>query len=89
MDHFKKLSSTEKISLCRSIGGEIASIINLEAFDYLDHPVLRIGGPFTPVPSCDNLEDLFCPGCGRDRENISIPFPVKGYFPIEAEIIPV
>jgi len=41
------------------IGGEIASIVQSEAFDYLDWPVLRIGGPFTPVPFCDELEDHF------------------------------
>lgn len=49
---------------CRQggIGAEIISIIQEEAFDFLDSPVLRICGPDNPVPFCSDLEDLFIPG---------------------------
>lgn len=48
---------------CRTggIGAEITSMICDEAFDFLDWPVLRIGGPDTPVPYCSDLEDMFIP----------------------------
>lgn len=46
---------------CRQggVAGEITSIIQEEAFDYLDAPVLRICGPDTPVPYCPDLEDEY------------------------------
>jgi pyruvate/2-oxoglutarate/acetoin dehydrogenase E1 component len=40
-------------------GGEIIAIIQEEAFDYLDSPVLRICGPDTPVPYAPELEDFY------------------------------
>lgn len=47
----------------RSYGvtGEIASIINEEAFDWLDAPVMRIGAADTPVPISRSLEPLWRP----------------------------
>jgi 2-oxoisovalerate dehydrogenase E1 component beta subunit len=43
------------------IAGEIAAIINEEAFDHLDGPVLRVTAPDTPVPYSASLEDFFLP----------------------------
>ena len=43
------------------IGAEIISVIQEEAFDYLDWPVLRICGPDSPVPFCSDLEDIYTP----------------------------
>lgn len=43
------------------VGGELISIIQDEAFDYLDFPILRICGPNTPVPYSSELEDYFVP----------------------------
>lgn len=47
----------------RSYGvtGEIASIINEEAFDWLDAPVMRLGAADTPVPMSRSLEKLWRP----------------------------
>ena len=42
-------------------GGEIAAIIQEEAFDWLDAPVLRIGSPEMPVPYNDQLEREMTP----------------------------
>jgi 2-oxoisovalerate dehydrogenase E1 component beta subunit len=43
------------------IGGEICAIINEEAFEYLDGPVLRVTAPDTPVPFSPPLEEFFLP----------------------------
>jgi 2-oxoisovalerate dehydrogenase E1 component beta subunit len=43
------------------LAGEICAIINEEAFDYLDGPVLRITAPDTPVPYSPPLEEFFLP----------------------------
>jgi len=43
------------------IAGEIAAIVNEEAFDHLDGPVLRVTSPDTPVPYAAPLEDFFLP----------------------------
>ena len=42
-------------------GGEIASIIAEEAFDYLDAPIKRVGAPYTPVPFSPSLENAYIP----------------------------
>lgn len=42
-------------------GGEIASTINEEAFDYLDAPVKRVGGKFAPISFCPPLENFVLP----------------------------
>ena len=41
------------------IGAEWAALIQEHAFDYLDAPVMRLGGPETPVPYAPNLEEAF------------------------------
>ena len=43
------------------IAGEICAIINEEAFDDLDGPVLRVTAPDTPVPYSPPLEAFFLP----------------------------
>jgi len=43
------------------IAGEICAIINEEAFDDLDGPVLRVAAPDTPVPFSPPLEASFIP----------------------------
>jgi pyruvate dehydrogenase E1 component beta subunit len=43
------------------IGAEIAAQIAEDAFDHLDAPPQRIGGPFTPVPFSPTLEDAWLP----------------------------
>jgi pyruvate/2-oxoglutarate/acetoin dehydrogenase E1 component len=43
------------------IGGEIASQITEQAFDYLDGPPLRIGAPSSPVPYSPVLEKAWVP----------------------------
>lgn len=37
-------------------GGEVASIVAEQAFQYLDAPVMRVGSKFTPVPFSRGLE---------------------------------
>ena len=46
------------------IAGEIAAIINEEAFDYLDAPIVRITSKDTPVPFSPPLEEWFLPNVG-------------------------
>ncbi len=43
------------------LGGEIAAQIQEHAFDYLDAPVGRVGGPFSPVPFSPALEKHWVP----------------------------
>jgi len=43
-------------SLVGGFGGEIASAIGKELFQYLDAPVSRVGGEETPIPFSINLE---------------------------------
>ena len=43
------------------IAGEVAAIINEEAFDWLDAPIVRITAKDTPVPFSPPLEDWFLP----------------------------
>ncbi len=46
------------------IAGEVAAIINEEAFDYLDAPIVRITSRDTPVPFSPPLEEWFLPNVG-------------------------
>jgi 2-oxoisovalerate dehydrogenase E1 component beta subunit len=43
------------------IAGEIAAIINEEAFDFLDAPIVRITAMDAPVPFSPPLEKAFLP----------------------------
>ena len=46
------------------IAGEVAAIINEEAFDWLDAPIVRIASKDTPVPFSPPLEEWFLPNAG-------------------------
>ena len=43
------------------IAGEITAVINEEAFDWLDAPVVRIASLDTPVPFAPPMEEFFLP----------------------------
>jgi 2-oxoisovalerate dehydrogenase E1 component beta subunit len=43
------------------IAGELTSIINEEAFDHLDGPIVRVTSIDTPVPYAPPLEEYFLP----------------------------
>ncbi len=43
------------------IGSEIAAVVNEQAFDHLDAPVLRVCGKDVPMPYAANLEKLALP----------------------------
>lgn len=47
-------------------GGELAALIQEQAFEALKKPVLRVGAPNVPVPFAPNLEKAYVP----DKENI-------------------
>lgn len=52
-------------------GAEIAAIIAGEAFEYLDAPVMRYGGPDIPaVPFSHTMQDFFMPNPGKIAETI-------------------
>jgi acetoin:2,6-dichlorophenolindophenol oxidoreductase subunit beta len=44
------------------IGAEIASLVQEQAFDYLDAPIARVGAMDIPIPSSKPLEDVALPG---------------------------
>ncbi|MDY8110348.1 pyruvate dehydrogenase complex E1 component subunit beta [Fulvimarina sp. 2208YS6-2-32] len=44
-----------------SVGGHIASELMVQAFDYLDAPVLKVAGKDVPMPYAANLEKLALP----------------------------
>jgi len=46
-------------------GGELASIIAEEAFEYLDAPVKRVGSTFTPVGFNRILEKAILPNADK------------------------
>ena len=52
------------------LGGEIASQIAEEAFDYLDAPIERIGAPFSPVPFSPALEKEWVPNAEMIGERV-------------------
>jgi 2-oxoisovalerate dehydrogenase E1 component beta subunit len=43
------------------VAGEIAAVVNEEAFEHLDGPVVRVTSPDAPVPFAPTLEDAFLP----------------------------
>ena len=47
------------------IGAEVAALVSEEAFEWLDAPVLRIGGLDTPVPFSPPLEDAYRPNAEK------------------------
>lgn len=51
-------------------GAEVADLIQREAFDYLDAPVLRVAGLDVPMPYASNLEELVLPTKARVIEAV-------------------
>ena len=47
--------------LTGGFGGELAAAIGEEMFDWLDAPVMRLGGLDTPVPFSKALEEIYMP----------------------------
>lgn len=56
-------------TLTGGIGGEISALISEKAFEYLDAPVLRVGGLDSPIPFSPILEKQFMPK-SRLREKL-------------------
>ena len=48
-----------------AMGAEIAAMVFEECFDYLEAPVVRVTGEFTPVPYTSPLEDAFLPSAAK------------------------
>ena len=46
-------------------GGELVSLINEKAFEFLDAPVMRVGSTFTPVGFNRILEKAILPDADR------------------------
>lgn len=62
---FKKtnrLVSVEEGWPYAGIGSEISAVIQEEAFDYMDAPVIRVTGADVPMPYAENLVNLTLPG---------------------------
>lgn len=51
-------------------GAEIASVIGEECFWFLDHPVVRIAGKNTPIPTSPRLEDAVVPQTAQVIETL-------------------
>lgn len=62
---FKSVEKTSRLVVAHEavkafgFGAEISALVSEEMLDYLDAPVLRVGGPFVPVPF--NLEKYYLP----------------------------
>lgn len=52
--------ATEETKTCATTG-EIISIVQEEAFDWLDAPIVRVNAPDTPVPFSPPLEQFYMP----------------------------
>jgi 2-oxoisovalerate dehydrogenase E1 component len=52
------------------LGGEIAARIADEAFEWLDAPVRRVAGMFTPIPFADPLERAALPSDRQIRQAV-------------------
>jgi pyruvate dehydrogenase E1 component beta subunit len=49
-------------------GGEIAALLADKGFDYLDGPIKRVGGLFSPIPYSPAMEQLYLPNLDRIME---------------------
>ena len=56
--------------------GEVASMIHEEAFDYLDGPVIRVGGLDVPAPYSGPLEAITIPDAARIVDEIGRNFGI-------------
>jgi len=52
------------------LGAQIAEMVNAQAFDWLDGPIVRVTGEDVPMPYSRPLEDLAIPDHGRIRSAI-------------------
>lgn len=52
------------------VGAEVAALIAEEAFEYLDGPVMRLGGADVPVPFSPPLEDAYRPSVSQVADAI-------------------
>lgn len=59
-------------------GAEVAAVVGEHAFDYLDHPVRRLGARNTPVPFAPPLENYVIPDAARIAEVIRSMFSTVG-----------
>lgn len=50
------------------VGAEVAALIAEQAFEWLDGPIVRLGGLDTPVPFSPPLEDAYRPSAGKIYE---------------------
>lgn len=48
-----------------ALGAEIAALVLEDCYDYLEAPVRRVAGAFTPVPYSPVLEDAYLPNAAR------------------------
>jgi len=79
LDEELMLASVRKTNRCVVVhehwpyggpGAQIVDVIQREAFDYLDAPVLRVAGLDVPMPYASNLEDLVLPTVDRVVEAV-------------------
>ncbi len=79
LDEEAILASVQKTNRCVIVhehwpyggpGAEIADLIQREAFDYLDAPVIRVAGLDVPMPYASNLEELVLPTKARVIEAV-------------------
>ncbi len=57
-----KILIVHEDNLTCGIGGEVAALIAEHAFEYLDGPITRLGGPDVPaVPFNHKLEEFYMP----------------------------
>ncbi len=57
----KRLMTVEEGARTGGIGAEIAARVAEEALDYLDTPIMRLGGKDTPIPFSPVLEEVMYP----------------------------
>ena len=56
-----RLISVEEAWPFASVGSEIVSIVQNEAFDYLDAPIIKVNSANVPMPYSSVLEKLYLP----------------------------
>ena len=44
-----------------SVGSEVANIVQRDAFDYLDSPIIKVNSADVPMPYSQSLEKLYLP----------------------------
>ena len=54
-------------------GAEVASVIQYQAFDWLDAPIERVGAKFAPLAFAPVMEQFLIPARGRARGGSTAP----------------